>query len=128
MKNIENLDVLRMWVSDKKKDGTPIVDFRGNPARKVSIKVKQYQGKYLYSFPSSKQDDPIFAIAPNTQIKAIVWENNGFVNFKLPTRMDFLEERVKDLEDAVFESANTREFSEEELTLPEDNPDDTPDF
>ncbi len=117
MKNIENLDVLRVFISDKKKDSTPITDFRGNPARKVSIKTTQYGERYMYSYPSSKQDDPLFQIKERTQIQAIVWESNGFLNFKLPTKLDLLEQRVSDLEAAVFEveTEKNREFASEEL-------------
>lgn len=102
MNNMETLKIVRVFVSDKKKDGTAIVDFRGNPARKVSIKTENYPEKWLYSFPSSKQDDPIFSITEKTAIKAIVWENNGFMNFKLPSKTDLLEARIERIEEHLF--------------------------
>jgi hypothetical protein len=99
---METLKIVRVFVSDKKKDGTAIFDFRGNPARKVSIKTENYPEKWLYSFPSSKQDDPIFSITEKTAIKAIVWENNGFMNFKLPSKTDLLEARIERIEEHLF--------------------------
>lgn len=122
-KQIISLDVVKVFTSDKKKDGTPITDFNGRPARKVSIRTEQYPAKYLYSFPSSKQDDPIFFISERSTIQAIVWENNGFMNFKLPTRLDLLEVRVKELEDAVFETEKT-----ETKPAPKEENEDLPDF
>lgn len=122
-KQIINLNVSKVFISDKKKDGTPIIDFDGRPARKVSIKTNEYPTKYLYSFPSSKQDDPIFFISERSTIQAIVWENNGFMNFKLPTRLDLLEARVKELEDAVFETEKA-----ELKPAPQEKDDDVPDF
>ena len=119
---LESLDVLRIFTSDKKKDGTPIIDFSGKPARKISIKTTQYPDKWLYSYPTSKPDDPLLTICERTVIQAIVWENNGFMNFKLPTRLDLLEDRVRELEEAVFEPESSikgkgePEFTEEELT------------
>lgn len=97
-KKLETLEITRLFISDKRKDGTPIVDFSGRPAKKVSIKTKQYPDKWLYSFPTSKPDDPLLVLAENTTIEAITWEFNGYMNFKFPTRLDLLEERVIQLE------------------------------
>ena len=125
---LEKLDVLKVYISDKKRDGSPIVDFKGSYAQKVSIKTKQYPDKYLYSYPISRKDDLTLKITDNTSLKVMVWENNGFMNFKLPSRLDLLEVRIKELEDAVFEKETAitgngvPEFTPEELTGQGDMP------
>lgn len=121
IEKLERLDVEKVFMSDKKKDGTPITDFKNRPAKKVSLKTKQYPDNWVYSYPIADQDDPIFQITANTSIEAMTWEFNGFINFKLPTRVDLLEARIKRLEGQVFGDgdAGIVDISEEEL---EDSP------
>ena len=76
-------------------DGRKVVDYRGNPAIKVAIKVGE---KWLSSYPTSKQDDPLLGLVEGQEFDAIVWESNGFTNFKLPTRLDLLEARIEAIE------------------------------
>ncbi len=121
IEKLERLDVEKVFMSDKKKDGTPITDFKNRQAKKVSLKTKQYPDNWVYSYPIADQDDPIFQITANTSIEAMTWEFNGFINFKLPTRVDLLEARIKRLEGQVFGDgdAGIVDISEEEL---EDSP------
>ncbi len=118
---IEKLEITKVIISDKYKDGRAIMSF-GKPAKKVAIKTKQYD-KWLSSYPTSKPDDDLLALVENIGIEAIVWEHDGFLNFKLPTRLDKLEARIEVLEKSqgITKSGENLEGIEEEIN-PENLP------
>jgi len=94
-----NIKIRSIFVNDKKADGTPFVDKNGNPykmatlvvdsGKKASMFIGKFQEKYLPELQSWKAGD----------IVDVVFEKNGeYINFKIPTKTDNLEERVVSLE------------------------------
>ena len=125
---IKEYKILKVYISDKSKSGQPFVSF-GKPAKKVALKIEGIDG-YVSTYPSAKTDDPIFSLKEGDVKRLIVWKSGEFVNFKIPTRVDELEQRVARLEKDVYEDNNLKEPHElapEEIAeptevLPEDLP------
>jgi len=112
--------VLKVFVADKNKDGSPVMSF-GRPAKKVAIKVDndKYAGKWIYSYPTSRADDPVLQIKEGVNIKVIIWMKDQWLNFRLPKKIDELEDRVSALEKFMIQEPIS------EMPTPEDDIDPT---
>lgn len=91
------ITVQKIYISDKKRDGSPLVSKQGKPYKKISIKTAEYPDKWLSGFYSDDMRD-----WSEGDTKDVIVEQNGdFLNFKLPTKTDGLEERVRILEGQI---------------------------
>ncbi len=100
-RKLEQVEILKLYKNTTKKDGSLITDFRGNPATKITIKTKQHGDTWLYSYPTSNPNDDLLKLTENMGVELIIWESNGFWNFKLPSKLDKLEIRVSVLEEKI---------------------------
>ena len=124
-----------IFFNDKKKDGTPYVDKNGQPFKMAVIdttdgKASMFCGKFQANDLIEMQQ-----WQKGQEIDVIFEKSGEYMNFKLPTKTDLLEERVKLLENAVFggqrssnatSATNTPTIAPQQATEGEINPDDIP--
>lgn len=117
-------------INDQK--GKPLKTTTGKPYKKVVIKVnkdeanpQEYDDQYL-SCLVFRDDEECLTWKPGDEVDIIVTKNGNFFNFRVPSRLDRLEMRVKALEDFILtdnskENSSDKplddEFSEEELSF-----------
>lgn len=95
------------FVNITDKEGKPLKTKEGKPYKKVVIKVakneanpQEYDDKYL-SCLVFRDDNECLAWKPGDEVDIIVGKNGDFFNFRIPSRLDRLEARVKALEDFI---------------------------
>lgn len=98
---METVRIVKVYKSDKKKDDTPL-EFKGRDgkmrkAMKVAIKTDKH-GDVWISCLAFNSDDPVLSLKEGDEKTLVIWENNGFLNFKLPTKLDMLESRIEAIE------------------------------
>jgi hypothetical protein len=84
-------------IDDKNKDGIELRTKKNEKMWKVAIKTEQ-TGEDYYSALCFLQDAPEMKIQVGDELPLIMTIENGFKNFKLPSRLDSLEARVNALE------------------------------
>ena len=97
--------ITNFWVNTADRDGKLYIAKNGKPYKRVVIKVdkdegnpREYDDEYLSCLVFS-DDDPILFWKVGDEVDILVSKDeNGRFNFKAPTRLDRLEERVKALE------------------------------
>jgi hypothetical protein len=104
---LHNYTTKRIFKSTKNKDGSPILSF-GKPATKFALQFNETGDIWYSSYPTAKQDDPLFSLEEGVGVEVITWQNGNWHNFKLPNKQDKLELRIQKLEEAVFENGNTK--------------------
>lgn len=118
--------VTKVFKSDKNKAGEPFKDKNGKPFWKVGI-LTEATGDKWYSCLAFREDDQVMKMIEGGGYTILIWEDNGFANFKIPSKTDLLEDRVAALEKAVFTKvgqgpvATTVDYPEEDIN-PEDIP------
>lgn len=53
---------------------------------------------YLHPTYGAKDKEKIQQWAPGMEVDIIVYQSNGYTNFKIPTKTDFIDERLTNLE------------------------------
>lgn len=101
---MENLTLSKVYKSDKNKDGEPFKAKDGKKFWKVAVKFSEY-GEEWFSCLAFREDDKVMQLEEGEMVNVILTENNGFKNFKLPTRIDMLELRLERLERALKDSS-----------------------
>lgn len=90
----------RVVIKDVNKEGQPLFDKNGKKYWRVGIQADRFNGDW-YTALAFRQEDKLMNLKAGQEIEIITEEANGFKNFKLPHRIDLLEERIKILEEAV---------------------------
>ncbi|MBP8708286.1 MAG: hypothetical protein KBH94_06170 [Caldisericia bacterium] len=92
------------FINSNDKDGKPLKTKDGKFYKKVVIKVnqdendpKEYDDQYL-SHLAFGNDDPTLFWKVGDEVEILVEKNGDFFNFRVPSRLDRLEERVEALE------------------------------
>lgn len=96
----QKVKLTRVFSSDKDKNGKTFVTKTGKPFWKVAIQTDR-TGDVWYSTMCFRQDAPEMGLKEGDEVTVILEKNGQWNNFKLPTKIDLLEIRVKDLEDKV---------------------------
>ena len=124
------LTITKIYTTNKDKKGNLLKTRDGRDYTRLSIKVAEFADKWLSGFLSSWNTDWREGDVIDVNIEKVQKDGKEYINFSKLDKLDELEARIKELEDAVFEPAKDRDFVEEELTLPEDKPEDDnmPDF
>lgn len=98
---INKVKLTKVYLNDKSKDGKPLITSTGKPYQKIAIQTDQHAGyisKLIFN-----QDDPALQFKEGDEVELIIWEENGYKNFKIPNKTDWLELRIEDLENDVKE-------------------------
>lgn len=119
--------VTKIFKSDKNKAGQPFLDKNGKQFWKVGI-LTEATGDKWYSSLAFREDDAVMRMNEGSAYTLLVWEENGFANFKIPSKTDLLEDRIIALENAVFTKKTTQGTVSTEIEYPEEdlNPEDIP--
>jgi len=111
---MNTVKLTQVYVSDQKKDGTKFKTREGKSFWKISIKTDKF-GDEWFSTLAFNQDDRVMGLKQGDEVNIIIEERDGFKNFKLPTKLDILEQRVKVLEDKVLVDKPQINISDDEL-------------
>lgn len=92
----------QVLISDKKKDGTPFIDRNGKPYKRIGIKIdnSQYVDKWLSNFIWSS-NDPMNYWKVGQEVEIVVEKKGDFLNFKVPSQLDLIRQRLLILENDV---------------------------
>lgn len=98
---MEKVIITKVYKSDQTKDGKPL-EFKGRDgksrrATKLAIKTNKHGESWLSALVFN-QDDQILNMREGDEVSIVIEERNGFLNFKLPTKIDIIEARVERLE------------------------------
>lgn len=110
----------KVFITDKKKDGTQLINKHGKNYWKVGIKTKEHGDKWLSTF-ANKHNDPIMAWKEGDVVGIIVEQNGEYLNFKVEdektTQNNELMQRVEILEKEVrfLKSMMTGKVQHEEV-------------
>lgn len=127
-----------VYISDKKKDGTELIDKNGSKYTKVAIKIPEMDDVWL----SCLCYPPKGNYAPKKELEMVAnepyWikieQNGDFYNFRLASKVDILETRMDTIEEKLeflykkTQTGNTLPVIEADEFEPEPEPDDMPDF
>lgn len=97
---IETVKIAKVFVSDKSKAGKEFMTKAGKKFWKVAIKTDKYPENWYTAF-AFKEDDEVMGLKEGVEEKVLLWKEGDWFNFKLPTRLDELDERVATLEQIV---------------------------
>lgn len=97
---MEKVRITRVSVKDTDKDGNKLKDKRGYPYLRVGIQTDRYGEKWLSTF-AKNADSPEAKLTAGDEVNISVEQKGEFLNFRLPTKTDLLEERVYALEHKV---------------------------
>lgn len=130
MKKTITTKITKVYKSEKNKAGDAFVDKNGKPFWKVAIKTEATGDKY-YSCLAFREDDAVMKLTEGSSHTLLVWEENGFDNFKVPSKTDLLEDRVNALENIIYKSSLAPKLQgtvHTDIDYPEEdiNPEDIP--
>lgn len=77
--------------------------------QKVGIKTETHGDKWLSCFQNQYNEKKLTAISEGQELDIIVTQKGDFLNFSLPTRTDYLEQRMSKVEAAVFGTGKAAE-------------------
>lgn len=101
---METVKITKIFISDKakpkdgEKEGKPFVTKTGKPFWKIGILCDKYPNDWLSALAFA-QDDPEMQLQEGDEVKIVIETNGQYKNFKLPTRLDQLEEQINELMD-----------------------------
>lgn len=107
---IEQVKITKVFTSDKKKDGAEFKTKAGKKFWKVAIKTDKYPDNWYTAF-AFDQGDEVMGLKEGDEVKVVLWKDGDWYNFKLPTRLDELEERVQVLETFMRSTAVNKEMA-----------------
>lgn len=121
---LKQVTIEKIATSDKKKDGSPLVDKNGKSYWKVGIKVDgQWANALSYNLDKDRE-----VLQEGATVSLLFEQHPTYgLQFRIPGKLDLLEERVKKLESyhqntvAVAEDEGDVEVEDE--PLPEPNQD-----
>jgi len=95
---IQNITITQCIVSEKSKEGKPYGLTRGGkfiPAKRIAIKIEGDDNWYSdFLMPGDIRE----TWTPGVKATISTYEKNGYKNFRLPSQIDYLEDRVSKLE------------------------------
>jgi len=102
MNQITKITLTRVFVTDKNKDGTPLMSKLGKPYSKLSVKCVEHGDKWLSGFKGRENEN----WKEGDQVDVIVKQNGDFLNYEVPKAEDKLAMRVSALEIEVMQLRN----------------------
>lgn len=95
---MDKVRLKRVHITDKKKDGSPLKDRKGRGYWRVAIQTEDHGETWLSSFVF-RPDDPRLKWKQGDEVAIqITQTDEGYWNYDIATREDFLEERIGKVE------------------------------
>lgn len=76
----ETVTLTRVYTSDKKKDGTPLISKKGKPYTKLSIQTSEYGAAWLSGFQNKSNS----GWKEGDKVEIIVEKKGEYLNFSMP--------------------------------------------
>ena len=111
--NVQRVKITRIYKSDKGRDGKEFRDKNGKVFWKVAIQTDK-TGQDWYSCLAFRSDSREYNLNEGQETDIVLEDTGQYKNFKIPTRFDLLEMRVKNLEEMLLTSSGDKvpDFSE----------------
>lgn len=89
-----------VYINDKKKDGSPYINKKGQPFKMAMIETAEgvKASLYLDEKFGAKDEATISTWKSGDTVDIVIEEAGDFTNFKIPTKTDLLEEKVNDID------------------------------
>ena len=98
---IEQVIIKQIYINNKDKAGKEFISQKtGKPFQKIALKTAEYSNEYLTNFIFNP-DDPQLTWKIGDKVSVIVEKNGQYMNYHLPKRIDYLEQRIESLEKSV---------------------------
>lgn len=104
---MEHVTITKLFITDKNRDGKPFKDKNGKPFWKISIKTDK-TGNDWYSSLAFKQDDELLQLKEGDEKLLTFTEEEGYKNFKLPSKYDVLDAKLDELNHRVLKLERSR--------------------
>lgn len=98
---LQKVSISKVIIKDKNKDGVALKTKDGKSFRKVVIQTNELGDLWLSKLVFD-YNDPCLSFKEGDVVDIVIEKNGDFYNFKLPSRLDRLEARVKALEDFMI--------------------------
>lgn len=102
MNPITKITLTRIFISDKNKDGTPLMSKLGKPYSKMSVKCVEHGDKWLSGFKGKENE----FWKEGDQVYVILKQNGDFLNYEVPKAEDKLAMRVSAIEVDIMQLKN----------------------
>lgn len=99
---MEKHKITKYYSSSKNKDGKEYKTRDGKPFVRVAIKTNLTPDGVWVSSNAFNDDDPILKMKEGDEVVLKVWQQGEFWNFKIPSRLDTIEERLARVESLVL--------------------------
>jgi hypothetical protein len=103
MNQITKITLTKVFTTDKKKDGTPLISKAGKPYSSMSIKCVEHGEKWLSGFKGKENE----FWKEGDQVDVIIKPNGEYLNYEVPKAEDKLAMRVSALEVDVMQLKNS---------------------
>jgi len=98
---MEKLHITKVTATDKKADGTQIINKFGKQSWRVGILTNEYGNTWLNGFLPFNPDKWANSVQ-ELEVYEEEYQGKMQKKFKLPSKNDAIEKRLKKLEEAVF--------------------------
>jgi hypothetical protein len=102
MNNITKITLTKVYVSDKNKDGTPLMSKLGKPYSKMSVKCVEHGDKWLSGFKGRENE----FWKEGDQVDVIIKQNGEYLNYEVPKAEDKLAMKISAIEVDVMNLKN----------------------
>ena len=100
--NLKTIKLEKVFINDKKSDGTPFVNKNGG---KYEMAVIYWEGKsascYLDAKFGEKKKEIISKWTQGSTVSVKIEQNGSYLNFDIPSKLDLLEERVDNMSEFI---------------------------
>lgn len=87
-------------MNDQSKDGQKFLTKNGKKFWKIAVQCEEYKERYLSSLIFD-EDDIMMTWKAGYTVAVIVEERGQYLNFEMPDKIDYLEERILALEERL---------------------------
>jgi hypothetical protein len=94
---MENLRITKVFVNDKNKDNVEFKTKAGKKYWKVAIQTDKYPNVWM-SCLAFDESSPELKLQEGEERTLVIEDDGKYKNFKLPSKTDVLESRIKKLE------------------------------
>jgi len=129
LKIMEKVKLTKVYITDKKKDGTALMSKYNKPYKKIAIITDKYGEKKWISGFIHGDNDPRLGWKEGDEVEITVTQNGDFMNFEIPKPVDpavgALQKQIDELTNRVIDLEAGEVFSKKDNS-PADVGDDLP--
>lgn len=115
---MEQHTITAYYASDKSKQGKEYTTKDGKPYKRVAIQTDLLPPGVWASTNAFRPDDPVLMLQKGQKVMLKVYQEGEWWNFRVPSRLDLMDERVVKLEERVFGAQENKEVNKPAEDLP----------